>query len=115
MQSDRLFRIVPIGDIAPLLDHLVGAGEERSRYVDAKCLRGLEIDNKVELARLIEGNVARLRTLEDLVDFIGGVGKYVREIDGIGHESADFDGLTKGIDRGRPMLLGKFHSDAPIR
>jgi hypothetical protein len=32
-----------------LIDHLVGAGEQRRRHLQAECFRGLEIDYQFEL------------------------------------------------------------------
>ena len=36
--------------IVRLFDHLVGAGEQRGRHLDAERLRGLEIDHQLELS-----------------------------------------------------------------
>ena len=44
-----------------LFDHLVGASKERRRYRKTEGLRGGEIDDKRELRRLLDRNVARLR------------------------------------------------------
>jgi hypothetical protein len=40
----RHFRFVPNSEVAPLFNHLVGAGEQRRRKFEAQRLRGLEID-----------------------------------------------------------------------
>jgi len=45
----------PIGDISHLLDHLVGAEQDRSWYVEAECLGCLEIDDQLGLGCLYHG------------------------------------------------------------
>src|SRR6516164_6458562 len=52
-------------------DHLVGAGEQRGRYIDAKRPGGLQIDDELELGRRLYWQVARLLTPEDTVDVAG--------------------------------------------
>jgi hypothetical protein len=51
-----------------LLDHLVSAGEQRRWHGDAKRLRGLQIDDQLELGRLLDRQVGRLRSPEYLVN-----------------------------------------------
>jgi hypothetical protein len=54
---------VPIADIAErLFDHLVGTGEQRRRHSYAKRFCGGQVDDKVELGRLLDRNIARLAT-----------------------------------------------------
>ena len=45
-------RFEPKSDIANLFDHLVGAGKQRRRYIQAKCFRGPEVDHKLKFRRL---------------------------------------------------------------
>src|SRR5436305_15225109 len=63
--------------LAHLLDHLVGAGEQRRWHLDAERLRGREIDDEIELGRLLDRKLARLGTAQNLIDIIGGAPKQV--------------------------------------
>src|SRR5215510_12521093 len=46
-------------------DHLVGAGEERRRHVEAERARGLQVDDELELGRAHDRQVGRFLALED--------------------------------------------------
>jgi hypothetical protein len=46
-------RIVPKPEIRQL-DHIVGAGEQRRRDFNARCLLGPEADDELELRRLLD-------------------------------------------------------------
>jgi len=47
------------------LDHLVGAGEKSWRDREAGLFRGLEVDDEIELHRLLDGKVAGVGSLQD--------------------------------------------------
>jgi hypothetical protein len=46
-------------------DHLVGAQKERCGHIDAERLRGLEIDDQLDLGGLLHRQVGRLLALDD--------------------------------------------------
>jgi hypothetical protein len=46
---------------------LIGAIDEKHRNVEAERARGLEIDRKVELCRLLDGDVGRSGAAQNLV------------------------------------------------
>src|SRR3981189_1978375 len=54
------------------LNHPVRAQHQRLRDRNAERLGGLQIDDQLELRRLLDGKVGWLRALEDLVHVCGG-------------------------------------------
>ena len=57
---------------ARLLDHLIGQEEQRGGYRQPERLGGLEVDDQLELQRLLHGQLRGLGAFEDLVDVGGG-------------------------------------------
>ena len=49
-------------------DHLVGAGEQRRWHLEPERIRGLEVDDKLELGRLLDRQIGGPFTLEDAID-----------------------------------------------
>ena len=81
-------RYVPIADIRPLFDHLIGAGEQIVRNCKAERLGGLEIDNNLELGRPLYRQIARLRALHNLVDERSRAPEHVGKVHPISHQAA---------------------------
>jgi hypothetical protein len=78
---------------APLFDHL-GSGKQRRRNCEAERLGGCEIDNKLELGRLIDGQIAGFRPAQNSVDIVCRMPKPLRVARSVGHERADFDKIA---------------------
>jgi hypothetical protein len=49
-------------------DHLVGAGEERRRHVEAKGFGGFHVDAQYELGRKLDQQIGRLGDFQNLID-----------------------------------------------
>src|SRR5262249_42371750 len=78
-------------------DHLVGAGEQRWRQLEAKRLGGFEVDDQLELGRLLDRDVARLRPAQNLINIISCAPKLVWGACSIGYETSCFDVLPKAM------------------
>src|SRR2546425_11343289 len=54
--------------LAHSFDHLVGAGEQGVRNLEAERPRGLEVDGQFELRWLLNGKIGRLLALKDAIN-----------------------------------------------
>ena len=58
--------------ISSLFDHLVGAGEQRRRHVQANRLRHDQVNDEVELSRRLDRKIGGLRPSKILSDQVAG-------------------------------------------
>ena len=86
-----------------LLDHLVGGSEERRRHSEAEHEGYLRVDDQLELARLYNGQICRLRALEDAPGIDAGLSIGIRDVGTIAHQSTSFDRVAIRKRRGNCM------------
>src|SRR6202047_1339045 len=87
--------------LAHLFDHLVGAQKEGLRNVEAERFGGRQVDDQLELGRLLDRNVGGLRPLEDLVNKVARAPEHIRVVYAIGDEASRSEILTEGVNRGQ--------------
>src|SRR5215467_6714183 len=95
---------------APLFDYLIRPSQQRGRDRQAKRLGGLEVDDQLELRRLLYWYVSRFGPLQNLVDEDSATSPAVQKIRGIGHEAPSLDKDTIFIHGGEPVLDGELRS-----
>jgi hypothetical protein len=90
-----------------LFDHLVGGREQRRRHGQPERLRGLEMNDELEICRLLYRKFGRVRAFKNSVHISGGSTEDVRRVRPMRHEPA-FDG-ERPIDRDsrQPGLYGE--------
>src|SRR5260370_730121 len=88
-----------------LFNHLIGDGENAPRDVKPERLCGLEVDDELELSRLLDRDIGRLRPTQNLVDHLGGTPEQVRKVGAIRHQAA----------RGGPAATRAYRRQPPGR
>src|ERR1043166_6036883 len=74
-----------------LLDDLISPPKERGGDGEAECFGGLEVDDQLELRRLLDGEFGGLGALQDLVDVGRGTPKDISSVRSIGHQAPGID------------------------
>src|SRR6266511_3519587 len=72
----------------PLLDHLVGAAEQRERHREAERLGRLHVDDQLDFRGLLDRQVSRLLALEDAADIDAGLVIRIGKIGSVAHQAA---------------------------
>src|SRR6266852_1434877 len=106
VQSDGISRL-PTRGVAPwplsagrtkirhgeslLVDHLVRAGEDRRRDGEAQCLCRLQVDDQLELRRLLHGQVGGLGAVRYFIDVTADLTRQLGTVGAEFHEAARFD------------------------
>jgi hypothetical protein len=77
------------------------------RDSETKRLRGLQIDDELEARRLIEGDIARLRALQDFIEILCRPTEQLRKVNPISNQSAVLYKVAMRKKRGQPAILGE--------
>src|SRR5262245_66415993 len=82
-------------------DHLVGAGKQRGRHLEAERLGCFEVDYQLVLGRCLNRQVGGFFPLENAIDVAGGAPASVEVISPIGDQAAAGDVEAVVVDRGQ--------------
>jgi ABC transporter substrate binding protein len=97
------------------VDHFVGARQELFRNDQTERLCDLEIDDEVELDRLLDRQLGSFRSLENLVYKSRGAAIQVGIVHAVHQQAAGVDELAGQIGRGQPVPRGQIPGTASRR
>src|SRR5262249_17307589 len=90
---------IPSTRLAPcLFDHFVGGGLQGQRDGKAERLRGLEVDDQLELGRLLDRKRGRRRALENARDIGAGAAVIVVRVAAVADQPAGQGELARVVD-----------------
>src|SRR6516225_12278112 len=96
------------------LDHLVGAGEQSWCHRETERSRCLEINDQLELRRLLDRKVGGLLALEDAIDIGCGAAEQIGALNSVGDQASAPGELRNRIDY-RQVLLRRQGDDHLVR
>src|SRR5215813_2231582 len=85
--------------VAPLLDHLVGAAEQQRGHVEADCLCGTDVDHQLEPGRLYNRQVGGLGAHQNSACVVADLEVCIAKVCTVGQESAGCGELTTIVNR----------------
>src|SRR5215831_15099963 len=91
----RSIQFNPVKD-DKLLDHFVRSHQHIRRYRQADLLSCFEIDNELELRRLLYRKLGGLGALENLIDIRSGAAVQVVDVHAVGHKPTGFYKCSPG-------------------
>src|SRR5262245_4623002 len=87
-----------------LFNNLVRPQQQRRRDGEAKGLRGFQIDDQLELGRLLDREVGGFRALEDLVDVRCRASPQLVGVGAVRHEATSLYVFARPVDAGQPVF-----------
>src|SRR5258708_32828605 len=89
------------------INDLIRLSQQRLRDREAEGFGGLEVDDQLELRRLLDREIPRLRALEDLVDEESRAPEEIRVVRAVTDESTSLDPLLRPDDTRQPVCEGE--------
>src|SRR4029453_17303392 len=90
--------------VVSLLYYLVRSQQKRRRDRQPERLGGLEVDHQLERGGLLDGQVSRIRALQNLVDKHGGAPMQLDDVSTISHDGTAFGELGSPGDAQQSVL-----------
>src|SRR6266404_8032130 len=104
-----------IGQQATSFDHLVGAGDEGSRKIEAEGFCRLQVNHQIIFGRSLDRKIGRLLALENAIDITGRAPKLVDAIGPVENQPAAVDIVSVAIHGRKSVLGSQFNDEIAMR
>src|SRR5262245_575218 len=91
----------------PLLDQLIGAGEQSGRDCDPQRLRGLEVEHQFKVRRLFYRQIRWFGSPSDAIDIFCGVAVHSRDARAVGQQTTHLNPLAESEHGRHTVPQGK--------